>query len=118
VDGSPDGDRRRSLATHTGAPLRDLSACYYEKWKTVHNRHRHWPCDGTWARVLADLRRGGDEDDGAQWATAVDATVVGAPARSPRPLPTERVRRDEGALHLTRCARLQLISGLTYRSSC
>jgi transposase len=64
--------------TRTGSPWRDLPASY-GKWKTVYNRHRLWSADGTWARVLAGLRRDCDRDGAQQeWTVGVDATVVRA----------------------------------------
>jgi transposase len=63
--------------TRTGAPWRDLPACY-GKWKTVYNRHRRWSADGTWARVVDGLRRDADRVEGADWAVGLDSTVVRA----------------------------------------
>lgn len=75
--------------TRTGSPWRDLPGCY-GKWKTVYNRHRRWCGDGTWARVLGELRRGCDQEEGGEWTVGVDGTVVrahqhaaGAPRRPP-----------------------------------
>jgi hypothetical protein len=42
--------------TRTGSPWRDLPGCY-GCWQTVYDRHRRWSADGTWAAVLAELRR-------------------------------------------------------------
>ena len=63
--------------SRTGCPWRDLPACY-GNWKTVYNRHRRWSADGTWAKVLAELARGCDVAEGAEWTVAVDSTVVRA----------------------------------------
>jgi transposase len=63
--------------TRTGLPWRDLPSCY-GNWKTVYNRHRRWSSDGTWARIVAELRRGCDQGKGAAWTVAVDSTVVRA----------------------------------------
>lgn len=64
--------------TRTGCPWRDLPA-QYGNWKTVYNRHRRWSGDGTWARLLAGLRRDSDQPGpGEEWTVAVDATVVRA----------------------------------------
>ncbi|MCX6462510.1 MAG: IS5 family transposase [Pseudonocardiales bacterium] len=61
--------------TRCGSPWRDLPV-EYGHWKTVYNRHRRWSGDGTWAGVLAELRRGADGEQGAGWVVAVDAGVV------------------------------------------
>jgi transposase len=63
--------------TRTGSPWRDLP-CEYGSWKTVYNRHRRWSGDGTWEKVLDGLRAGCDQEEGAGWTAAVDATVVRA----------------------------------------
>ena len=44
----------------------------------MYNRHRRWSGDGTWAKVLAELRRDADREDGEDWAVAVDAGIVRA----------------------------------------
>jgi transposase len=63
--------------TRAGDPWRDLPE-RFGPWKTVYNRHRRWSGDGTWERVLDGLRAGCDEDEGADWAAAIDSTVVRA----------------------------------------
>lgn len=67
--------------TRTGSPWRDVPASY-GNWKTIYNRHRLWSADGTWGRVLAGLRRGGDRGvelgRPGEWTVGVDATVVRA----------------------------------------
>jgi transposase len=63
--------------TRTGSPWRDLPSCF-GNWKTVYNRHRRWSADGTWARIVAELRRGCDQGEGRAWTVAVDSTVVRA----------------------------------------
>jgi len=63
--------------TRTGSPWRDLPGCYGH-WKTVCNRHRRWSGDGTWEKILEELRRGCDEGEARAWTVAVDATVVRA----------------------------------------
>jgi transposase len=63
--------------TRTGTPWRDIPPCY-GNWKTVYNRHRRWSTDGTWVDVLAELRRGSDGDDGAEWTLSVDSSVARA----------------------------------------
>ncbi len=61
----------------TGSPWRDLPPCYGH-WKTVYNRHRRWSTDGTWAEILAELRRGCDQNADPEWVVGVDSTVVRA----------------------------------------
>ena len=63
--------------TRSSAPWRDLPGAY-GSWKTVCNRHRRWSGDGTWERILDELRRGADQDQGQQWAVGIDAAVVRA----------------------------------------
>lgn len=63
--------------TRAGCPWRDLPACY-GNWKTVYNRHRRWSLDGTWARILDQLRTGCDEPEGAEWTLSVDSTIARA----------------------------------------
>jgi transposase len=60
-----------------GQPWRDLPE-RFGPWKTVYNRHRRWSGDGTWERVLDGLRVGCDQEEGADWAAAIDSTVVRA----------------------------------------
>jgi transposase len=75
-------DHRRVLngvfwRTRSGSPWRDLPG-EYGNWKTVYNRHRRWSGDGTWARILDELRRDADVGAGADWTVGVDAAVVRA----------------------------------------
>ena len=63
--------------TRTGSPWRDLLECY-GNWKTVYNRHRRWSGDGTWRRVLDELRMGCDGVDGELWNVSADGTVIRA----------------------------------------
>jgi transposase len=44
----------------------------------VYNRHRRWSGDGTWEKILDQLRAGCDEAEGKAWTVAADATVVRA----------------------------------------
>jgi transposase len=60
-----------------GCPWRDLPE-RFGNWKTVYNRHRRWCGDGTWEKILDQLRAGCDEVHGQAWTVAVDATVVRA----------------------------------------
>lgn len=78
----------------TGCPWRDLPASY-GPWKTAYNRHRRWSADGTWARVLGELRRGCDVGE-VEWLVAVDSAVVrahhhaaGARHKPPADVPAE-----------------------------
>lgn len=80
-----------------GCPWRDLPE-RYGPWKTVYHRHRRWSADGTWEQVLDALRVGCDQDEGADWAVAVDSTVVrahqhavGARHAPPKDVPAERL---------------------------
>ena len=61
----------------TGCPWRDLPG-HFGNWKTVYNRHRRRSGDGTWEMILDQLRAGCDEEQGAAWTAAADATVVRA----------------------------------------
>lgn len=63
--------------TRTGSPWRDLPG-EYGCWKTVYNRHRRWSADGTYAQILAELRRGADQAEGAKWTIGVDGGIVRA----------------------------------------
>ena len=63
--------------TRAGATWRDLPR-EYGPWKTVYNRHRRWSGDGTWVKILDELRRGADLAEGGEWTVAVDAGVVRA----------------------------------------
>lgn len=75
-------DHRRVLngvfwRTRSGSPWRDLPG-EYGNWKTVYNRHRRWSADGSWVRILDELRRGADVHEGSGWTVGVDAGVVRA----------------------------------------
>jgi transposase len=43
--------------TRAGCPWRDLPEGF-GNWKTVYNRHRRWSLDGTWEKILGQLRAG------------------------------------------------------------
>jgi transposase len=78
--------------TRAGCCWRDLPAGF-GPWKTVYNRHRRWSLDGTWAKILGQLRAGCDEAEGKGWAVSADSTVVRAhqhAAGARRTLPAER----------------------------
>lgn len=63
--------------TRAGCPWGELPGVY-GNWKAVYNRHRRWAGDGTWEQVLEGLRAGCDQEQGAAWTAAADATVVRA----------------------------------------
>lgn len=63
--------------TRTGSPWRDLPR-EYGNWKTVYNRHRRWSADGTWVKILDELRRDADVRVGEEWIVGVDAGIVRA----------------------------------------
>lgn len=78
---------------HHPGPVIDAKAGSYGRGKTVYNRHRCWSADGTWAWVLAELRRGADTHEGPGWTVGLDLRVVrahrhraGAPRDRPRDL--------------------------------
>jgi transposase len=75
-------DHRRTIngilfRTRTGCPWRDLPPGYGH-WLTVYKRHRRWSGDGTWARILDELRAGCDVPEGEDWTVSIDSTVVRA----------------------------------------
>ncbi len=63
--------------TRTGSPWRDLPG-EFGKWKTVYMRHGRWSMDGTWQRMLDELRRGCDQAEGADWTVGVDSSTAKA----------------------------------------
>jgi transposase len=63
--------------TRTGSPWRDLPG-EFGNWKTVYMRHRRWSMDGTWERVLGELRRGCDAGAGRDWTLGVDSLTARA----------------------------------------
>jgi transposase len=58
--------------TRTGSPWRDLPG-EFGNGKTVSMRHRRWSRDGTWQRVLDELRPGCDQAEGADLTVGVDS---------------------------------------------
>ncbi|MFF3443263.1 transposase [Streptosporangium sp. NPDC002721] len=72
--GRPPGIRWR---THTGAPWREVPARYGE-WETVYGLFRRWQRDGTWTRILKDLRAGADAEGLITWDVSVDSTITRA----------------------------------------
>jgi hypothetical protein len=55
----------------------------YGHGRTIYNRHRRWSAEGTGAKVLNELRRGGDQSAQAghtvEWLVGVDSPVIRAP---------------------------------------
>jgi transposase len=83
--------------TRTGAPWRDVPASY-GNWKSVYSRHRRWSGDGTWEKVLDQLRTGCDQGEGREWTVGIDSSVVrahqhaaGARHAPPKDIPAERL---------------------------
>ena len=83
--------------TRTGAPWRDVPPCYGH-WKTLYGRHRRWSGDGTWEKILDQLRAGCDEDEGSEWTLGMDSTVIrahqhaaGARHEPPKDIPPQRL---------------------------
>ena len=80
--------------TRCGLPWRDVPP-NYGHWKTVYNRHRRWSADGTWERLLDELRRDADVVEGGsgrsgstpEWSAPTSTPPV--PATSP-PLTSPR----------------------------
>ena len=44
----------------------------------MYNRHRRWSGDTTWERILDELRRDADHEEGVAWTVGIDAGVVRA----------------------------------------
>jgi transposase len=87
--------------TRCGVPWRDVPP-QYGNWKTLYNRHRRWSGDGTWVRILDELRRDADHDEGSEWTVGIDAAVVrahqhaaGARHQPPADIPAEVVSTTE-----------------------
>ncbi|MFD0078495.1 IS5 family transposase [Streptomyces sp. NPDC127166] len=91
----------------TGIPWRD-PAERFGSWKTVYERHRRWPADGTWDQILQAVLADADSEGRIDWSMAgVDSTscrahrhAAGAPGRPTR-VPRQRAiprqhRPDEG----------------------
>jgi transposase len=83
--------------TRTGAPWRDLPASY-GNWKTVYSRHRRWSGDGTWTKILDQLRAGCDLDEGSEWTVGADSSTVrahqhaaGARHAPPKDIPEDKL---------------------------
>jgi len=67
-------DHRQVIA---GLMWRDLPPCC-GNWKAVYNRHRRCSGDGTWQRVLSELRADCDTVDDGEWALGMDGPVIRA----------------------------------------
>jgi transposase len=61
----------------TGAHWRDLPK-RFGPWKTVHERHRLWSADGTWAYLLQQIQAAADAGGEVDWDISVDSTTVRA----------------------------------------
>jgi transposase len=61
----------------TGAQWRDLPE-RFGPWKTVYERHRLWSADGTWGRLLQQVRAEADAAGQIDWNVSVDSTIVRA----------------------------------------
>ena len=76
-------DLRRSVKgvlwiLRTGAPWRDLPACY-GSWETVASRFYRWRLAGVWDQALAARQQQGDAAGELDWtAPFVDGTVIRA----------------------------------------
>jgi transposase len=73
--GHPFGDDHRVVEGivyryRTGTPWRDLPRSEFGPWQTVWKRHRRYAADGTWDRVLADLRAEADTRGDLDWTRA------------------------------------------------
>ncbi|SCF58640.1 Putative transposase of IS4/5 family [Streptomyces sp. DconLS] len=58
----------------TGAPWRDLPE-RYGPWQTVYERFARWEADGTWARLLEEVRVRDDSVGVVEWTVPVDSTI-------------------------------------------
>jgi transposase len=63
--------------TRTGAPWRDVPACY-GPWQTVYGLFRRWQRDGTWQRILTALQAQADTRGLITWEVSIDSTVMRA----------------------------------------
>ncbi len=61
----------------TGAPWRDLPACY-GPWQTCYDRFVRWRRDGTWDRLLAHVQTQADAVGAVDWEVSVDSSSVRA----------------------------------------
>ncbi|MFE4293793.1 MULTISPECIES: IS5 family transposase [unclassified Streptomyces] len=81
--GRPVRDRRQVMnrilwKLSTGAAWRDLPE-RYGPWKTVYERFRRWSADGTWDKLLAQVRQHSVAVGDVDWTlVCVDSTTVRA----------------------------------------
>jgi len=61
----------------TGAPRRDLPACY-GPWQTCADRLYRWRRDRTWDRILAHVQTRSDAVGEVVWEVSVDSTTARA----------------------------------------
>lgn len=61
----------------TGVQWRDLPE-RFGPWKTVYERHRLWSADGTWERLLQQVRAAADATGEVDWDISVGSTIVRA----------------------------------------
>ena len=69
-----DGIRWR---VRTGAPWRDLPACY-GPWQTAYRVFRRWQRDGTWGQAVTRLQAAADAAGRVSWQVSVDSTICRA----------------------------------------
>ncbi|MFJ8886317.1 transposase [Streptomyces sp. NPDC102402] len=83
----------------TGIHRRDLPE-RFGPWKTVYGRYRLWSADGTWERLLQQVRAEVDAVGEIGWDIGVDSTVVRARqyAAGARTGPPPARSRREGCL--------------------
>ena len=62
--------------TRCGVPWRDLPPQFGTEDRL--HRYRRWSGDGTWERILVELRRAADAEEGTAWTVAVDSWAVRA----------------------------------------
>lgn len=85
----------------TGVQWRDLPE-RFGPWKTVYERHHLWSADGTWERLLQQVRAAADAAGEIDWDISVDSTIVRAhqhaagartdPPPAPKTCPGDHVR--------------------------
>ena len=79
----------------TGVQWRDLPE-RFRPWKTVHERHRLWPADGTWKCPLQQIQAATHAAGEIDWDVSVDSTIVRARQHAagaridPPPAPRQR----------------------------
>jgi transposase len=90
-------DQWHSVAYPHRVAVARCAPCYGD-FRTLHGRHRRWSADGTWEEILAELQADSDTGVEAEWAVAIDSTVVrahqhaaGARHQPPKDVPEERL---------------------------